>query len=88
MAKQITQETFDAAVKENITEFEMEVEEAITDAVQQFEAQVPHNPLNPVYILLSSLLSIVFMLNYNICVRFIILAELQLYQNVLYSPGR
>ena len=40
MAKQISQETFDAAVKENIDEFEMEAEEALNDAVQQFEAQV------------------------------------------------
>ena len=36
MAKQISQETFDAAVKENIDEFEMEAEEALNDAVQQF----------------------------------------------------
>lgn len=39
MAKQITQETFDDVVKENIEEFEMSVEEAIADAVQQFESQ-------------------------------------------------
>lgn len=40
MAKQISQETFDAVVKENIEEFEMDPEEALNDAVQQFEAQV------------------------------------------------
>ena len=40
MAKQISQETFDTVVKENIAEFEMEPEEALNDAVQQFEAQV------------------------------------------------
>ena len=49
MAKQISQETFDAAMKENIDEFEMEAEEALNDAVQQFEAQVSrlftHNEL-------------------------------------------
>lgn len=39
MAKQVTQETFDDVVKENIQEFEMTVEEAINDAVQQFESQ-------------------------------------------------
>lgn len=39
MALQVTQETFDDAVKENIQEFEMTVEEAITDATQQFESQ-------------------------------------------------
>ena len=40
MAKQISQETFDAVVKENMEEFEMTVADAIADAVQQFEAQV------------------------------------------------
>ena len=44
MAKQITQETFDAAVKENIDDFEMTPEEAIEDAVKQFEAQVQKLP--------------------------------------------
>ncbi|KAL3866309.1 hypothetical protein ACJMK2_043616 [Sinanodonta woodiana] len=39
MAKQITQQTFDDVVLENIKEFEMSVEDAIEDAVQQFEAQ-------------------------------------------------
>ncbi|NXP69193.1 ARMC6 protein, partial [Chloropsis cyanopogon] len=38
-SKQIAQETFDDAVQENITEFEMEPEEAVREAVQQFEAQ-------------------------------------------------
>ncbi|KAL8602261.1 hypothetical protein ACOMHN_022774 [Nucella lapillus] len=39
MAKQITQQTFDDVVKENMQEFEMTVEESIEDAVQQFESQ-------------------------------------------------
>ncbi|KAJ8304981.1 hypothetical protein KUTeg_018564 [Tegillarca granosa] len=39
MAKQITQQTFDDVVRENMTEFDMEVQEAIDDAVQQFESQ-------------------------------------------------
>ncbi|XP_072167007.1 armadillo repeat-containing protein 6-like [Diadema setosum] len=38
-SKQITQETFDAVVKENMEEFEMSSEEAVQDAVQQFESQ-------------------------------------------------
>ncbi|NWT62970.1 ARMC6 protein, partial [Erythrocercus mccallii] len=38
-SKQIAQETFDDAVQENITEFEMEPEEAVREAVQQFESQ-------------------------------------------------
>ncbi|XP_065555632.1 armadillo repeat-containing protein 6 isoform X4 [Lathamus discolor] len=38
-SKQITQETFDDAVQENITEFEMDPEEAVREAVQQFESQ-------------------------------------------------
>ncbi|XP_064590621.1 armadillo repeat-containing protein 6 isoform X1 [Zonotrichia leucophrys gambelii] len=38
-SKQIAQETFDEAVQENITEFEMEPEEAVREAVLQFEAQ-------------------------------------------------
>ena len=40
MAKQISQETFDAVVRENMEEFEMEAGEALNEAVQQFEAQV------------------------------------------------
>lgn len=38
-SKHITQETFDAAVLENIEEFEMEPEEAVREAVEQFESQ-------------------------------------------------
>ncbi len=40
MAAQISQETFDAVVKENMEEFEMEAEEALNEAVEQFQAQV------------------------------------------------
>lgn len=40
MAKQITQETFDDVVRENMQEFEMTAEEAVDDAVKQFESQV------------------------------------------------
>ncbi|KAM4552705.1 armadillo repeat-containing protein 6 isoform 2-T4 [Odontesthes bonariensis] len=40
MAKRrITQETFDAAVRENMEEFEMDPDEALRDAVEQFESQ-------------------------------------------------
>ncbi|KAM8726922.1 armadillo repeat-containing protein 6 isoform 1-T4 [Acanthopagrus schlegelii] len=40
MAKRrITQETFDAAVKENMEEFEMDPDEALREAVEQFESQ-------------------------------------------------
>ncbi|KAM8961028.1 armadillo repeat-containing protein 6 [Pelodytes ibericus] len=35
----ITQETFDAIVQENIAEFEMDPEEALNEAIQQFESQ-------------------------------------------------
>lgn len=38
-SKRITQETFDAAVRENIEEFEMGAEEAVREAVEQFESQ-------------------------------------------------
>ncbi|XP_006186310.2 armadillo repeat-containing protein 6 isoform X1 [Camelus ferus] len=38
-SKRITQETFDAAVRENIEELEMEPEEAVKEAVEQFESQ-------------------------------------------------
>lgn len=38
-SKQIAQETFDDAVQENILEFEMDPEEAVREAVQQFESQ-------------------------------------------------
>ncbi|XP_044126484.1 armadillo repeat-containing protein 6 isoform X1 [Bufo gargarizans] len=37
--KWISQETFDAVVLENIAEFDMEPEEALTEAIQQFESQ-------------------------------------------------
>lgn len=40
MAKRrITQETFDAAVRENMEEFEMDPCEALRDAVEQFQSQ-------------------------------------------------
>ncbi|XP_005089754.1 armadillo repeat-containing protein 6 [Aplysia californica] len=39
MAKQISQKTFDDVVRENMREFEMEAEEAVQDAIQQFESQ-------------------------------------------------
>ncbi|XP_077989439.1 armadillo repeat-containing protein 6-like [Glandiceps talaboti] len=38
-AKRISQETFDSAVKENIEEFCMEPDEALEDAIKQFESQ-------------------------------------------------
>ncbi|XP_004404729.1 PREDICTED: armadillo repeat-containing protein 6 isoform X2 [Odobenus rosmarus divergens] len=38
-SKRITQETFDAAVRENIEEFEMGSEEAVKEAAEQFESQ-------------------------------------------------
>lgn len=38
-SKQIAQETFDDAVQENIIEFEMDPDEAVREAVQQFESQ-------------------------------------------------
>lgn len=41
-SKRITQETFDAAVRENIEEFEMGPEEAVKEAVEQFESQGRH----------------------------------------------
>ncbi|XP_038077647.1 armadillo repeat-containing protein 6-like [Patiria miniata] len=37
--KRITQDTFDEVVKENIEEFEMSPEEALNEAIQQFETQ-------------------------------------------------
>ena len=40
MVKVISQETFDAVVKENVEEFGLELEEARKDAIQQFKAQV------------------------------------------------
>ncbi|XP_006886029.1 PREDICTED: armadillo repeat-containing protein 6 [Elephantulus edwardii] len=38
-SKHISQETFDAAVRENIEEFEMGPEEAVREAMEQFESQ-------------------------------------------------
>ena len=40
MAKQISQETFDSVVRENMEEFDMPADEAMQEAVTQFEAQV------------------------------------------------
>jgi len=37
--KRITQETFDEVVSENVEEFEMDVKEAIAEAVKQFQSQ-------------------------------------------------
>ena len=37
--KQITQETFDAVVRENIDEFEMDLGDAVQDAKEQFKTQ-------------------------------------------------
>lgn len=37
--RQISQETFDECVRENVDEFEMSTAEAVADAVQQFESQ-------------------------------------------------
>ena len=39
MERRISQETFDAAVKENMDEFDMTKAEAIADALQQFRGQ-------------------------------------------------
>ena len=46
MVKIISQETFDAVVKENIEEFGLDAEEATKDAVEQFKAQVTTNFLS------------------------------------------
>lgn len=40
MSLQITQETFDGAVRENMEEFGLSAEDAIADAVKEFEKQV------------------------------------------------
>lgn len=37
--KQISQETFDAVVRENMEEFEMDLNEAVQDAIDQFKTQ-------------------------------------------------
>ena len=41
--KAITQDTFDSVVKENINDFEMDNDEAVQDAIKQFESQVCTN---------------------------------------------
>lgn len=40
MVRVITQETYDEVVKENIEEFDMSPEDAVQEAVAQFQAQV------------------------------------------------
>ena len=37
--KRISQETFDAAVKENMDDFGVSIEEAIQDTIKEFELQ-------------------------------------------------
>lgn len=37
--RRITQETFDAVVRENIDDFDMEETEALKEAIEQFESQ-------------------------------------------------
>lgn len=39
MAKVISQETFDDVVRENVVEFEMDIQEAKEETIKQFEAQ-------------------------------------------------
>ena len=43
MVRVISQETYDETVKENIAEFSMTPEEAIQDAIEQFNAQLNKN---------------------------------------------
>lgn len=38
-SRRITQETFDAAVRENLEEFGLEPADALQEAVEQFESQ-------------------------------------------------
>lgn len=40
MVRVISQETYDEVVKENMNDFEMSPQDAIEDAIKQFEAQV------------------------------------------------
>lgn len=40
MSRVISQQTFDDAVRENIDEFSMSANEAVEDAIKQFESQV------------------------------------------------
>lgn len=40
MVRVISQETFEATVRENMNDFDMSQDEAIQDTVEQFKAQV------------------------------------------------
>ncbi|XP_047491037.1 armadillo repeat-containing protein 6-like [Penaeus chinensis] len=42
MAKVVSQETFDSVVLENVLEFDMDIEDAINDAIKEFESQGVH----------------------------------------------
>jgi histone H3/H4 len=55
MSKHISQDTFDDVVRENIEEFEMSAQEALAEAVQQFEAQVSlvNKEMNDLYLILE-----------------------------------
>ena len=43
MVRVISQETFDGVVKENMEEFDMSREDAIKEAIEQFQSQVQDN---------------------------------------------
>ncbi len=51
MVRVITQETFDAVVKENVDELGMSREEAIVDAKEQFTLQARRQPIQLVRLL-------------------------------------
>ena len=55
MAKQISQETFDSVVRENMEEFDMPADEAMQEAVTQFEAQVNQLIYSTVFDVISAL---------------------------------
>ena len=50
---QISQEAFDTVVRENVSEFDMPIDEAVEDAIKQFAAQVLNQSLVATHLTLA-----------------------------------
>ena len=55
MVRVISQETFDSVVKENMEEFDMSREDAVKEAIEQFQSQVRSWNQTPVTLFVSFL---------------------------------
>ena len=68
--RRITQETFDDVVRENVEEFDMDPDEALREAVEQFESQGRYNNHHGWTLMLCCLYGL---LRFNVMLTFTIL---------------